>query len=263
MYQDFYRDPCAKGLVDWPRNSASTREQFEEAELRNMHNETLNRIGCWRHHTESRYPVSALKSPDIGNPFGAWIEGTFVVTRAEYHHACACRIAELRRADGRVVELGGGYGAMAYYLIRTSTTMQYIDFDLPESLALAAYYLGKAFPNRKLVLCGEEGDGLENVPASAIVLLPPWRMPWLTDKSIDVSFSSHLLCDLHPVAQVRYLAEIARFTKGLLVTCGREDNAFAEVVERHFHVMERRRTAWHLYRDPMAIECEQLLQPLC
>jgi hypothetical protein len=111
------------------------------------------------------------------------------------------------------------------------------------------------------VLFGEEGGTLEDVPANAIVLLPPWRMPWLTDKSVDVSFSSHLLCDLHQVAQVRYLTEIARFTRGFLVNCGREDDAFAEALERHFHVIERRRTAWHLYRDPAAMEFEQLLRP--
>ena len=264
MYQGFYRDPCAQGLVDWPRswNRAGTRGQIEEAELRVLHNETRYRLGCWRAHTGGRYPMSALESPDIGKPFGVWIDGTFVVTRAEYHHACACRTAELTSANGRAVELGGGYGGMAYHLIRATTAIQYINFDVPETLALAAYYLANAFPDRKLVLCGEEGETLEDIPGSAIVLLPPWRMPWLSDKSVDVSFSSHLLCDLHPAAQVRYLTEIARFTRGFLVHCGRADDAFAEVLERHFHVIERRHMAWHLYRDPAAMECEQLLRPI-
>jgi hypothetical protein len=263
MYKNFYRDPCSKGLVGWPRSwsHASNREHIDEAELHIMREETLYRIGCWRTHTGRMYPTSALESPDIGRPFGVWIDETFIVPRSEYHHSCACRVGELTNSGSRVVEVGGGYGAMAYYLLRAATSIQYTGFDLPETLALAAYYLGSAFPERTLVLYGEEADAIDQLPPGVIVLLPPWKIANLPDKSVDVTFSSHLLCDLDPVAQKRYLTEIARSTKGFLVNCGREDDPTVKAFEQHFHGIERRRTAWHLYRDPEAMECEQLLQP--
>jgi putative sugar O-methyltransferase len=263
MYEKFYRDPCSKGLVGWPRSwkGAGDREHINEAELRAMREETLYRIEYWRTQTGGKYPVSALESPHVGKPFGVCIDGTLVVSRSEYHHACAHRIAELTGPESRVVEIGGGYGAMACFLLAAAPGIRYAGFDLPETLALAAYYLGCAFPERRLVLYGEEGDALDQLPPDAIVLLPPWKMVSLAEKSVDATFSSHLLCDLAPLAQEQYLAEIARFTRGLLLHYGRDDDAAVNAFERHFERIERRRTAWHFYRDPHARECELLLRP--
>jgi hypothetical protein len=149
---------------------------------------------------------------------------------------------------------------MAYYLLRQPSGLRYIDFDVPESLALAAYYLGNALPERRLVLCGEQRGIPEDLPAGAIVLLPPWQMTSLPDDYADITFSAHLLCDLQPTALDRYLREIARFTRRNLLNWDREDDAAAEAFNRHFQLMEKRRTTWHLYRDPNAKEQELLLQ---
>lgn len=263
MYARFFRDPCSRGLVSWPPGweGASPRDDIDEADLRTMRDEALYRIGCWRAETGGRYPLAALEAPDVGEPFGVWVDGTLVVDRTEYHHACASRTAALAGAAGTVVEIGGGYGGMAWHLLQADAGKRYIGFDVPETLALAAYYLGTAFPERSLVLCGEEGDDLTHLPPGSVALLPPWKMRCVPDKSVDVTFSSHLLCDLEAAARERYLAEIARFTTGYLVDYGREEDAAAEAFERHFHMIERRRTAWHHYRDPEAKECEQLLRP--
>ena len=262
MYARFYRDPCSKGLIGWPRcwDGDTARERIEEADLHTMREETLYRLACWRAGTDGQYPLSVLESPEVGEPFGVSIDGTFVTTRAEYHHASASRIASLAPPSGTVVEIGGGYGGMAYYLLRQPSGLRYIDFDVPESLALAAYYLDNALPERTLVLCGEQPDTLEDLPAGAIVLLPPWQMTSLPDGYADITFSAHLLCDLQPVARERYLREIARFTSRYLLDWGREDDVVAEAFNRHFHLMEKRRTTWHLYRDPNAKEWELLLQ---
>lgn len=263
MYENFYRDPCSKGLVATPRSwvGASDREYIDDAELRVMLQQTQYRIECWRSYTSGRYPIAALESPGVGRPFGVWVEETFIVPRAEYHHASAVRTAALAGADSTIVEIGGGHGAMAYHLLRAANRIRYIDFDLPETLALAAYYLAHALPQHDLVLCGEEGGSLEESPAGSITLLPPWKMPCLGNKSAGVTFSSHLLCDLEPAARERYLVEIARFTSGYLVDWGREDPDALKEFERHFELVERRRAAWHLYRDPDARECELLLRP--
>ncbi|HZC24565.1 MAG TPA: hypothetical protein VE866_14580, partial [Candidatus Binatia bacterium] len=150
MYGRFYRDQCSKGLIGWPRcwDRDAARKRIEEAELHTMREETLYRIACWRAETGGKYPISILESPGIGEPFGVWIDGTFVTSRAEYHHACAIRAGSLTPQLGTVVEIGGGYGGMAYYLLKQSSRWRYIDFDVPESLALAAYYLGTALPER-------------------------------------------------------------------------------------------------------------------
>jgi hypothetical protein len=262
MYARFYRDPCSKGLIGWPRcwNGNTAREHIEEPDLHIMREETLYRLACWRAETHGQYPLSVLESPEVGEPFGVWVDGTFVATRAEYHHASACRTGSLARPSGTVVEIGGGYGGMAYYLLRQRSGLRYIDFDVPESLALAAYYLGNALPERTMVLCGEQQNIAKDLPAGAIVLLPPWQMTSLPDDYADITFSAHLLCDLQPTARERYLKEIDRFTSRYLLHWDREDDASTEAFNRHFQLMEKRRITWHLYRDPKAKEWDSLFQ---
>ena len=62
-----------------------------------------------------------------------------------------------------ILELGGGFGSMAYYLMQESNNATYFDFDLPENFALTAFYLLSSFPNKKIALYGEvdlENDNL-------------------------------------------------------------------------------------------------------
>jgi len=52
---------------------------------------------------------------------------------------------------------------MAYYFIRDNVNSAYIDLDLPENSALTAYYLLKAFPDRRIRLFGEAGSINETI----------------------------------------------------------------------------------------------------
>jgi hypothetical protein len=59
------------------------------------------------------------------------------------------------RQEKIVVELGGGFGGLAYYLIRDNPQVTYLDFDLPEATALASYYLMRSLPSLSIQLYGE------------------------------------------------------------------------------------------------------------
>jgi len=84
----------------------------------------------------------SLDSPPIGNPYGYYVNGAFVRTGSDYLHYYATVIGRLVRGDTRavVLELGGGYGGLAYYLVRDHE-LTWVDVDLPENMALAAFYL--------------------------------------------------------------------------------------------------------------------------
>jgi len=47
----------------------------------------------------------------------------------------------------KILEIGGGYGALSYYLRRLVPHSHYIIIDLPESIAFSAIYLSTLFPH--------------------------------------------------------------------------------------------------------------------
>ena len=264
MYENFFCAACGTGLVRRPVKIEDARNQFDSDEVRLsvIREDTFYRIGYWRTQTDGRLPISALQSPDVGNPFGVTIDGTLIAAGAESQHACAHRIAQIAGAQSTVVEIGGGFGNMAHYLLKTDATIKYIDFDIPESLALTAYFLGRSAPDRAMVLYGEKEFASGPTIASESALMPPWTMEKLPDKCVDVTFSSHVLWDLTPSAREKYLEEIARFTSGVLIDVSSEKDEAAESYESLFTCVARRQSYWNLYRAPDAKEWEQVLRPL-
>jgi hypothetical protein len=266
MYRNFFHDPCSTGLI--PRPADKTASHFGGATSdmyrRFILSETRYRIDYWRSQTEGRFSISALQGPAVGNPFGAMMEGTLVPVRAEFQHYCAQRILDLITSHNAVVvEVGGGFGGMAYYLLRDCPKITYIDFDVPESLALTAYYLSKSMPQLNVLLYGEEELTQSAISGYDIILMPSWELSKLPKSSIDITFSSHALSDLISAAQAEYLHGIERATSNWLLYIGAEDaceSLRASIDENYpsFGFMERRPSAWNHLRAPKAIEVEFL-----
>ncbi len=265
MYRNFFFDACGKGLVQHPPNRTNSGASFDlnEDDFRFIHEDAWHRIGYWRTMTEQRYPLTALQASSVGNPFGTTLEGVFVPVGSEYHHACADRIMTLTGEHATIVEIGGGYGHMAYYLLRDAQTIRYLDFDVPESLALAAYYLGRSLPEKRMLLYGEESLSIETIGNWDILLMPPWEMNKLTRGCAHLTFSSHVFPDMAPQTREAYLQQVACFTSGYVVDIGDDPSqaageALEEVFSRLFGAVEKRRLYWSMYRAPGASEWERV-----
>lgn len=260
MYANFFRNPCGKGLVRRPPAKTSSCEYLElrEEDIANIRKDVSYRVQCWREVTSGTIPLAEMQGAGIGNPFGAMVDGCFIDTGSEYHHACAVRIAGLSDKNVVVAEIGGGYGCMARYLLIQREDIRYCNFDVPESLALAAYYLGMSMPECEMQLYGEDESMLSQRPR--IILMPPMEMLKLARQSVDVTFSSHALCDLTAWSLETYLAEIARFSRGFLLDAGRESHP--EIFKRFFAMVEQKKTLWNAQRNKHAVEHETLWQPL-
>lgn len=225
--------------------------------------DALHRIDYWKEQTGGRFDLRDLAGPNVGNPFGALIEGTLVRTGAEYQHYCAQRISELLPSGPAcVVEIGGGYGGMAYYLLRNRPGLRYIDFDVPESLALTAYYLLKSLPHLSIVLYGEEKLTQEAHGESTVILMPVFELGKVPTKSVDLAFSSHTMSNLSHDAVAEYLKEIGRMTrKSFLYTGeGTAGVALLELIRGEyatFALVEKRLMEWNRQRFMNAndVEC--------
>lgn len=259
MYRNFFRDPCGSGLVGLP-GIANGFSRYKELFLI----DALYRHDLWRRRTAGRFPVADLESPDIGSPLGVFMEGALVRTGSEDRHFYARRIIELTglAETPAVAEIGGGFGGMAYFLIRDRPGVKYVDFDVPESVALASWYLLKAFPGLRVTLYGEAELNSETINRSDIVLMPAFMLPELPDRSVHVSFNSHVLSDMSVASIHQYLSEIIRTTRGsILHVNGTEScRAISGWLARHakdFAVVDQQPAEWNGARSlhPDEMEC--------
>lgn len=224
MYRNFYRDPCSTGLVGAPykMNKAHLGEAADESCRRFFLSNALHRIDHWKAQTGNRFVLRDLAGPKIGNPFGVSIDGTLIRAGTESQHYSAHRIMELLLPpNAAVVEIGGGFGGMAYYLVRDRPGTTYVNFDVPESIALASYYLLKSFPDREFLLYGEEPLSADSLARFPVVLMPVFELPNMPAKSAGLIFSAHTMASLTPAAMAEYLDEIHRTTNKYLLLVGR------------------------------------------
>jgi len=264
MYRNFYRDPCSAGLIAVPYGM---RKAYFGKTIPNLHRryylyEVLHRIDHWRAETAGQFPVSTLATPEVGNPFGAVIEGIRVEAGAPYRHYCAYKVSSLLDAGtATVVEIGGGFGGMAYYLLRDQPRVRYYGFDTPESVALTTYYLMRAFPQLTFALYGEHREPRE----ADVTLLPLFELPSAARQSADVTFSSHAMTDISRDALAEYLSQIARVTRHYFLHIGVDPAAqsIREVIggyDDRFSLVESRRSGWNTHKADGLEDLECLYQ---
>ena len=86
--------------------------------------------------------------------------------------------------SGVVLEIGSGYGGVALQLLRSSTDIQIVLCDIPETLYLAYYWLSKS-TERSVAWWDDD-------PAADVVLLPCGEL-WGSGIDPDLVFSAHSL----------------------------------------------------------------------
>jgi hypothetical protein len=270
MYRNFFRDPSSAGLIGVPYSL--TRSYFD-TRIKDIHRryflgDALYGIDYWETMTGGRFPLQVLAGPEIGNPFGIMIGGTLIRAGAAYQHYSAYKIATCPfSARATVAEFGGGFGGMAYYLLRDHPGVKYIDFDVPESLALTSYYLLRSFPQLKFLLYGESALTGETLADADVVLMPLFEMESLPSKSVEMVFSSHAISDISPEAMTAYLRTISRVSTGCLLYMGSKHgaesvrNVTAEA-QKPFRLDEMRPSGWNTHRFPKADEVECVFAPV-
>jgi len=224
--------------------------------------DALHRFNLWRELTQGKYPVSALSAPTAGNPFGYNINGNFVSSGADYQHFYGHKIRSLIQS-GTVIELGGGFGGLAYFLLRDTPQINYVDFDLPETAALASYYLLKAFPNERITLYGEMEFLAESLLQSRVWILPAFELLKMANNSTELAFNSYSLAEMSPEAIKEYVAQLTRISRKYLLHVNHNKNSVKAAddfgIEAHgFRLADRQPARWNDGRMLDADEYEYL-----
>jgi putative sugar O-methyltransferase len=256
MYRNFYRDPCSAGILGAPNGlakayfSGSIKDIYQKFYLGHV----LYRLDYWHSITNKRYTIRDLAGPGIGNPFGVVLDGTHIGVGAEYAHYCSRRVSEqLDSGTATVAEIGGGFGGIAYYLLRDRPKTRYVDFDLPESVALTSYYLMKSFPQLRFLCYGEKALTRESLKEADVILLPRFELATMPMASVDLTFTSHGMSDASTAAADQLVSDISRMTaiKMLLIGNRRINGKVADIVERDrypFKLVDTCESGWHSYK---------------
>jgi len=182
----------------------------------------------WQH-ARAAYAVVTQSVPDtyfqglnesaIGCPLSVDFKGQRFSAGAITNALTSYRILEWCTSTGlvnrplRVLEIGAGYGQVAYQLFQQLKIASYTVCDLPENLFLSAFYLQGNFPDKKAVFV-KESDLLGDKSAELVFLVPPFlnRLPG----PFDVVINSYSFQEMNLQSIEEYFA----FVEATLATDG-------------------------------------------
>lgn len=166
---------------------------------------------------EHEFDVDAIALPPTGNPFGMVMEGRLVQENSIMNYYRAAYLASLLAPleTPVVAEIGGGVGYFARALLKENPRITYIDFDLPETLIVAAYVLAKEFPERRVLLYDAQTPPLTQdvLDAYDIILMPTYMLPTLQDSTVDLFVNTISFGEMSPAIVQNYLTQIERVTR--------------------------------------------------
>jgi putative sugar O-methyltransferase len=171
-------------------------------------------VQWWINYESRGWSLESMAHPMFGNQYGAFINGHFVTIGSIFSDLYSQLIAGFMQAPRPIIaELGGGYGKLFYFLRRKISNFCYLDFDLPESLACASYYLLKSFPDKKFLLYGEGPLSKDSLQEYDFILPPYFELPKLPKDSVDIFVNTTSLGEMEPDSAKYFLGEISRTAK--------------------------------------------------
>lgn len=151
----------------------------------------------------------ALAHPNICGVFGGRLREAAFPFLAFQHLLVALNLRDLvTQPEPTIVEIGGGYGGLAYCACQLIASKYYI-FDLPYASAVQAYFLYRAQSTHAIVLCGEACQSRHNIH-----LLPAWSFGGHEPACTDAVVSQNCLLEVPEPVVVRYLNAIKCILRG-------------------------------------------------
>lgn len=155
-------------------------------------------------------PPLRLSAPRCLGEYGFELDGRVVnltVTRMQrvvntlHYRGILERLANGRPA---ALEIGAGYGALAYHVSRILPGVRYYIVDLPEVLFFSAIYLSIAAPERTLYLW-DAARGQPELGTSDFVLIPNYALSSLGGMTFELVLNVASFQEMRPAQLQAYL----------------------------------------------------------
>lgn len=167
--------------------------------------------------------LGKLVEPKLGNPFLVIYKGKLVsqdLSNSIFDFYRIKTFADLLQTP-KIVEIGAGYGRLAYVFLKAIPNTTYTIVDIPPALFVAQKYLSELFPDLRFFKFRKFDNYNEikkEFESASIRFLTPSQLSLLPSKSQDLVIS---ISTLHEMTreQIRfYLSEIDRLSRGYFYT---------------------------------------------
>lgn len=169
--------------------------------------------------------LAQLHEPALGRPLAVTYRGQSIsqdlVNSALELGAVLDSLPEALGPAPRVLEIGGGYGRLAWATMTAVPGVRYVLVDIPPALALAQRYLTAAFPDRPAFRFRPFEDPAEieeELAASRIAFLTPDQLELIAPLQADVTMTVSSLHEMRPDQVRRYLELVDRHCRGVFFT---------------------------------------------
>lgn len=156
-----------------------------------------------------------LNAPNMLGEVGWWYDGRIVnVDMNDYQERMSLMVLSglLNRFPGRklrILEIGGGYGALCLGLMNALQPSQYVICDLPESLMFSGVYLTAASEHPVRLAAGPR-DTLDAQTSGEICLLPNYlAQALMPGQAFDLVINTLSMSEMSPYQIKTYAAMIS------------------------------------------------------
>jgi putative sugar O-methyltransferase len=158
--------------------------------------------------------LEELDAPRVGNPWGFRFGDLLLYEPVfEYNYQAHYLDGLLREVEAPVVvELGGGFGGLAYHLLRRRPAATYVGLDLPEHLLIQSYYLSCTFPDKRILVYQADSPAVDAATLDDYdaLLLPNYLLPELPPRVADAVVGVHSLTEMSAEAMGETLRQVDR-----------------------------------------------------
>jgi putative sugar O-methyltransferase len=220
LLRNFFRNYGALSILkaNMFHEVSSTNALLRNTYKKELAYAVLTDLKVWKStfHGES---LESLKLSGIGNPFGCEADGVIITGSSCSLYYYAHKVSQLLQGIDQsiVAEIGGGFGGLLYYLMKSNPEVHCINFDLPEVLMIAQYYLMMSFPEKQFLLYDEAREktsiNQRDLKVYDVILLPNFCLPKMDRMSVDVFVNTHSLSEMSYPTVEEYISQISRVTK--------------------------------------------------
>lgn len=172
-----------------------------------------------------RIILERLNEPLLGNPLilnldGKYISPDLINSMLEYQ-SIAIGVKDFQKIR-TVLEIGAGYGRIAYVILSLNSNLRYIIADIPPALYVAQRYLSQVFPEKNIFQFRDFSnfrDIEKDFFSSQIIFLMPHQLKKLPDKITDLSLAIDCLHEMLPKQINFYFNMFNRLSRNLYFKC--------------------------------------------
>ncbi|MEP3439264.1 MAG: putative sugar O-methyltransferase [Hoeflea sp.] len=165
--------------------------------------------------------VEELATAPVGNPWGYEINGTVISPKACRYHLMS---RDLRGMVGGlnaplVGEIGGGYGGLTVDFMTRVPHAAWINYDLPETLAIYSYFVAGALSADRVVMYGETATPTDrgNIAPGTVAAMPNFAIRDLGPRSLDAVVNMFSLSEVGAKPLAAYVERIQTVADGWFV----------------------------------------------